>query len=93
MTAPFDWRGGLAARGDGKCGAKSMTAFFAVDDISFFIVTQHLAGGLVDEMDPGTRRAGHGFIAVRVLGRCHFGHLDLNIHASPYAAKYQFDHF
>jgi hypothetical protein len=93
MTVPFDWRGGLATRGDGKCGAKSMTSFFAVDDISFFIVTQYLAGGLVDEMDPGAGRAGDRFITVRMVSRCLFRHLDLNIHASPHAAKNQSDHF
>lgn len=86
---------GLAVFNDGRRGESSMTAAVAsgLRDISFFMVAQHLAGGLVDEMDPGTGRAGHGFIAVRVIGRCHFGHLDLNIHAGPCAAKYQFDHF
>lgn len=89
------WRRGLAARDvrdDCKCGASSITLFFAGDGALFFIVAQYPAGRLVDEMDPGTCRAGHGFIAIRISRRG-IGHVDLNAHAGPRAAKYQFAHF
>ena len=78
--------------GNCKCDASSKTLFFVADRILFCIVTQCPAGGLVDEMDPGTRRAGHGLIAIRIV-RCGIGHVNLNIHAGPRAAKYQLGHF
>jgi hypothetical protein len=61
--------------------------------ISFlFIVAQQSAGGLVDEVDPAARRAGHGLVGIRRIGRRRFRHLNLNIHAGPCAAIYQFTH-
>ncbi len=89
-------RGLAAGDDDGGRGANAMTALSAADAARrgrlFFMVTQYPAGGLVDEVNSGTGRAGHGFIAIRTIGRRGIGHLNLNIHAGPRAAKYQFAH-
>jgi hypothetical protein len=67
----------------GACGLR---------DVLLFIVTQQLAGGLVDEMDPAARRAGHGFIAIRMIAGRDIRHVNLDIHAGSRASKYQLAH-
>jgi hypothetical protein len=75
-------------------GPSSMTAAAsALRGVSFFIVAQQSAGRFVDEMDSGAGRAGHGFVAIGMIGRRKVRHLNLNIHASPRATKDQFAHF
>jgi hypothetical protein len=87
--------GGLADFDGCKRGRSSMTVAVAcgLRDILLFMVAQQFAGGLVDEMDPGTRRAVDGFIAIRMIRRLGIRDENLNIHAGPRAAKYQFSHF
>jgi hypothetical protein len=60
--------------------------------VALFMVAQQPAGDLVDEMDAGAGRTGHGFVAVRVIRRVGIRQLKLDIHAGPRAAKDQFAH-
>jgi hypothetical protein len=76
-------------------GASSMTAAAStrLRGISFLlIVAQQFAGCLVDEVGPGTCRAGHGLVGIRIICWRGVWHLNLNIHAGPRAAKYQLAH-
>jgi len=68
-------------------------AFAGPRDTLLFMVTQHPAGDLVDEMNPGTGRTDYGFIAVRMIRRRRIVDVNLNIHAGLRAAKYQIAHF
>ena len=94
ITVPAGSPGRLAAFNVCKRGPGSITVPGAcgLRDVSLFIVTQQFAGGLVDEMDPAARRAGHGFIAIRMIARRDIRHVNLDVHAGPGAAEYQFAH-
>jgi len=56
------------------------------------MLAQQPSGDLVDEVDARAGRAGHGFVAVRVIRRVGVRQLNLNIHAGTRAAKDQFAH-
>lgn len=38
-------------------------------------------------MNPGAGRAGHRLVAIRPIGRCRFGQVDLNVQTGPVAPE------
>lgn len=63
------------------------------DSHLLLLVAKHLAGGLVNQVDPGTGRAGHGFIAVRFGWSLFFGQPNVNVQTGACASKDKIRHF
>jgi hypothetical protein len=59
----------------------------------FFLVTQRSAGGLVDKMHPGRRRAGCDLVAIRLNSRRFVRQPNLNVQRGPGAPKIELGHF
>ena len=70
-----------------------MRVAIALASSSLFVVAQHFAGSLVDQMYAAAGRAGHNLVAVRSIGRRRFGQPHLNVRAGPDASEDELGHW
>ena len=91
-SSPQTGGSGQCSYGCNSIGSSSGQSLGSASHL-LLLVAKHLAGGLIDQMDPGTGRAGHGFIAVRFGRRPFFGQPNLDVQTGACASKDKIRHF